>query len=196
MALTFDAEHPSRPGGRADSVSMILDTLSKAGAASTFFMQGRWASAYPEAARRIAIEGHVVGNHSNFHAPMTLLSEDGFQVDVRESERRIHEATGVDPRPWFRCPFGEGASRPEIVEQLGRLGYRNVEWTIDSGDWQRADSPELVEAAVLEGVRSSGGRSVVLFHTWPAATAMALPELIGRLRGEGVSLVTVAELAP
>ena len=71
-----------------------------------------------------------------------------------------------------------------------------MEWTIDSGDWQRADSPELVEAAVLEGVRSSGGRSVVLFHTWPAATAVALPELIGRLRGEGVSLVTVAELAP
>src|SRR5207245_1943174 len=131
-------------------------------------------SAYPEAARRIAIEGHVVGNHSNFHAPLTLLSENGFQVDVRESERRIHEATGVDPRPWFRCPFGEGASRPEIVEQLGRLGARTT------------DGPAAIRAAVLAvdgGISKADALLLDRSGTLLGAARQVAPSSVGGVNG-------------
>jgi peptidoglycan/xylan/chitin deacetylase (PgdA/CDA1 family) len=194
IALTFDAEHPSRRGSGPDSLRRILDTLSSGAVRGTFFVQGRWASAYTDVARRIAVEGHQVGNHSNYHAPMTLLSREGIRTDVQESERRIRDVAGVDPRPWFRCPFGDGADRPEVLDQLSSLGYRNVGWTVDSGDWQHAESPDQVEAAVLEGIRSGLSQTVVLFHTWPLATASALPRLINHLRDEGASFVTVGEL--
>src|SRR5437870_1186991 len=100
VALTFDAEHPSRAGTEAGTVEAILETLAEGQVEGTFFIQGRWASAYPLLARRIATEGHLIGNHSHYHAPMPLLSPHGIQIDIRESERRITDITGIDPKPW------------------------------------------------------------------------------------------------
>ncbi len=195
VALTFDAEHPSRTGSGPDSPQRILDTLAAGGLRATFFVQGRWATAYPELARRVAGDGHVVGNHSNYHAPMTLLLEEGFGVDVQEAEQRIQETAGTDPRPWFRCPFGAGADRPDVLARLGRLGYRNVHWNVDAGDWQANADPAGVVATVMDGVRTRGDRAVVLLHTWSLATAEALPTFLDHLRATGASLVTVEELA-
>jgi peptidoglycan-N-acetylglucosamine deacetylase len=195
VALTFDAEHPSRIGSRPGTVETILDVLARERVSATFFVQGRWASAHPATAARIPAEGHLVGSHSHYHAPMPLLSEEGFGIDVRRAEERIAEATGVDPRPWFRCPFGDGADRPAVLDRLRALGYRNVHWDVSSGDWEAGPGgPEPVERAVLSGVGSAGDGAVVLFHTWPAATAAALPGIVRALRAEGASFVTVAEV--
>lgn len=195
VALTFDAEHPSRTPSRADGADRILDILREAGVPATFFVQGRWATAYPETARRIAAEGHRIGNHSNYHAPMTLLSPEGIRADVQEAERRIVDVTGADPRPWFRCPFGDGADRPDVLEALHAVGYRNGPYDVDSGDWHTGSSPEDVAAAVVGGVDGATGSSIVLFHTWPASTTAALPLVVERLRDRGVSFVTIQEVA-
>lgn len=195
VALTFDAEHPSRSGADLRSPALILDALAAAGARATFFVQGRWASAYPDLARRIAADGHLVGNHSNYHAPMTLLSADGVRTDLREAERRIADATGADPRPWFRCPFGEGEDDPVVREMVGGLGYRIVPWDLDSGDWRDDATADDVRAAVVDGrgVGASDDPVVVLLHTWPAATASALPAVLADLAGRGADFVTVGE---
>ena len=107
VALTFDAEHPDRPThpGVAES---ILTSLDQAQVRATFFIQGRWAEAEPRTARRIAEGGHLVGNHSHYHARMPLFHADGFLTDVNAAEAVIRDVVGVDPRPWFRCPFGAG----------------------------------------------------------------------------------------
>jgi peptidoglycan/xylan/chitin deacetylase (PgdA/CDA1 family) len=193
VALTFDAEHPSRSGGDPSSPGRILDALASAGVRATFFVQGRWASAHPELARRIAADGHLVGNHSNYHAPMTLLSADGVRADVREAERRIGAVAGADPRPWFRCPFGDGEDDPGMQETLRGLGYRIVPLGLDSGDWRDEASADAVLDWVVDGVGAVDGAGIVLFHTWPAATAEVLPELLETLAGRGIGLVTVEE---
>jgi len=82
VALTFDAEHPDRPH-RAGATERVLDTLDAEGVVTTFFIQGRWAEAYPELARSIAERGHLIGNHSFYHARMPLLSDAGLAADVR-----------------------------------------------------------------------------------------------------------------
>ena len=64
VALTFDAEHPSRAGQSTDAPHRILDVLHRTGVRGTFFLQGRWATAFPATARRIAEDGHLVGNIS------------------------------------------------------------------------------------------------------------------------------------
>ena len=86
VALTFDAEHPDRPT-RPGVAEGLLDLLAAEQIQATFFIQGRWAEAYPTTAARIAADGHLVGNHSHYHARMTLLSESGFDTDVRDAER-------------------------------------------------------------------------------------------------------------
>ncbi len=36
-------------------------------------------------------------------------------ADVRAAERAIIATTGIDPRPWFRCPFGAGSDDPRVL---------------------------------------------------------------------------------
>ena len=121
VALTFDAEHPDRPSAAPGGTGRILDALGRSQARATFFVQARWAMANPSLVRRIADEGHVIGNHSTYHARMTLLSDDGLRTDVRQAGETIAELAGVDPRPWFRCPFGDGHDDEEREVEVLRL---------------------------------------------------------------------------
>src|SRR5258705_11603070 len=107
-ALTFDAEHPDRPSTPGVQ-ERVLDILDKLDVKATFFIQGRWAEAYPDTAARIAQAGHLRGNHSHYHARMPHLSRDGLAFDIKTAEDVIIATTGVDPKPWFRNPFGAGS---------------------------------------------------------------------------------------
>src|SRR5712691_2378894 len=94
VALTFDAEHPDRPRCRPGVQEENVALISLLGVRATFFLQGRWVEAYPETARRIAADGHRVGNHSHYHARMPLLSDEGIRSDVTDAQEVILRITG------------------------------------------------------------------------------------------------------
>jgi peptidoglycan-N-acetylglucosamine deacetylase len=194
VALTFDAEHPDRRWCPPGNVDRILDTLGEGGARATFFVQGRWAESQPATASRIARDGHLVGNHSFYHARMPLLSADGFDIDVHEAERAIAEATGMDPRPWFRCPFGAGHDDPSILERLEALGYRNVFWHVMVEDYEAHRTGDAIAGDTIEGVREHGDGAVVLLHTWPGGTGDAIAPMVEGLKAIGATFVGVDEL--
>jgi peptidoglycan/xylan/chitin deacetylase (PgdA/CDA1 family) len=193
VALTFDAEHPDRPA-RPGNDERLLDALAAAGVRGTFFVQGRWAEAFPSVARRIAVDGHLVGSHTFYHARLPLFSEWGLANDLQAAEEVIQGIVGVDPRPWIRAPFGTGANDVSLIWRLEALGYRHIGWHVSPEDWDPATSRDEVEQAVVEGVAANGDGSVALMHTWPDPTHAALPAIIDRLRGAGAAFVTVAEL--
>ncbi len=195
VALTFDAEHPSRRQCPPGTAERILATLAASSVRATFFVQGRWATAYPEVARSIADDGHLIGNHSHSHAPMPDLSDQGLARDVEEAEQSIREVLGVDPRPWFRCPFGEGADDARVIDALASKGYRNIHWDVAVEDWDGDKLAASVENDVVDGVLRHGDGAVVLLHTWPAPTAEALPAILDRLAAAGARFVTVDEVA-
>jgi peptidoglycan/xylan/chitin deacetylase (PgdA/CDA1 family) len=194
VALTFDAEHPDRPLCPPGNADRILDVLREADLRATFFIQGRWARSQPATARRIAEEGHLVGHHSNYHVRMPYLSDDGLRADVTEGELAIREVLGADPRPWFRCPFGEGHDDPRVLGVLEELGYREVHWDIELEDWEPWRTAEDVARDATAGALEHGDGAIVLLHTWPEPTAGALPRIIESLGREGVNLITVEEL--
>jgi peptidoglycan/xylan/chitin deacetylase (PgdA/CDA1 family) len=191
VALTFDTEFPGRPTS-AGTEDRLLAALAEAGARATFFLQGRWVRANPDLARRIAGAGHLVANHSNYHAPMSGLGDELFRYDVTKAERTIRELTGADPKPWFRCPFGAGMDDADVLRTLKELGYRHVGWDVDPRDWHEETTAADVEAGVLAGVEERAEDTIVLLHGWPQATADALPRVLAGLRG--TELVTVDEL--
>jgi peptidoglycan/xylan/chitin deacetylase (PgdA/CDA1 family) len=193
VALTFDMEHPDRPPEPGVS-ERILDTLAAAGLRATMFVQGRWAEAYPGLVRRIADDGHVIGNHSHYHVRMPLLTRAGMVTDVTDATRAIEDACGVDPRPWFRCPFGVADAGTRVSSVLARLGYRDVGWHVSSEDWDARSGAEVQER-VMDGVSSHGDGAIVLLHGWPPATAAALPDLIRRLTDRGATFVAVDALS-
>jgi peptidoglycan-N-acetylglucosamine deacetylase len=193
-ALTFDTEFPGRPTV-AGVEDRVLAALADAGATATFFLQGRWVRANPEHAQRIAAAGHLIANHSNYHAPMDGLRDDAFRHDVAKAEATIRETTGVDPKPWFRCPFGAGMEDARVLGLLEQLGYVHAGWDVDPEDWNEHHDADAVEERVLEGVRARGADTIVLLHGWPEATGKALPRVLAGLIEDGAELVTVDHLS-
>ncbi len=194
VALTFDAEHPDRPWCPPGNAERILRQLREAGVRATFFVQGRWAQAYPETAATIADDGHLVGMHSHYHARMPLLLGGGFGDDIDDGTAAVQVATGLDPRPWFRCPFGAGHDDPRVLSELEARGYRNVHWHVELEDWEAWRTGEAISADAVDGVRAQGDGAVVLLHTWPGGTGDAVGPMIEGLVALGASFVTVDEL--
>jgi peptidoglycan/xylan/chitin deacetylase (PgdA/CDA1 family) len=172
----------------------LLEALDREGVRATFFVQGRWVEAYPATAQRIRPAGHLVGSHSFYHARMPLFSDSGFDEDVRDAERALVEILGVDPRPWFRFPFGAGFDDQRTLGRLSALGYRHIHWDVEPDDWDPGRTAGQVEDTVVEGVLQHGDGAIVLLHTWPSNMIEALPGMLTRLRDRGATFVPLNEL--
>ena len=194
VALTFDAEHPDRPA-RAGNDRRLLDLLAELDVRATFFVQGRWAEAYPSLARRIATDGHRIGHHSHYHVRMVGLSGHGLKIDIARGETAILEATGVDPHPWFRLPFGSGADDRRVLAAIRNAGYRHAGWHVAAVDWEPDRTARDVETTVVGGVVDHGDGAVVLLHSWPDQAVGALPGIVRRLRARGATFVTIDGLS-
>jgi peptidoglycan-N-acetylglucosamine deacetylase len=193
VALTLDAEHPDRPH-RPGVTAGLLDVLADRAVPTTWFLQGRWVEAEPVLARRVATDGHLVGNHSFYHARLPLLTDAGIAADIRAAEDVIRDVAGSDPRPWFRCPFSAGSDDPRVLGVVESLGYRDIGADVVLDEWE----PDRTgPAIVVDGVRETvavGDGAVVLLHAWPPGTLDALPDLIDGLRERGATFVRIDAL--
>jgi peptidoglycan/xylan/chitin deacetylase (PgdA/CDA1 family) len=175
VRLTFD------DGPNPAATPKILDTLSRYGVATTFFVVGRAAAAYPAIVRREKREGHAVGNHSWDHADLTRLTSAQVESELRRTDDVIRQDTGTTPTQW-RPPYG--ARNAAVEAAAKRVGLTTmVLWTVDPRDW--ADPPATtVRDRVLGAVRPG---SVVLLHDGTGAnTAAALPMILDGLAARGL----------
>jgi peptidoglycan-N-acetylglucosamine deacetylase len=193
VALTFDAEHPDRPTAPGGSEALI-EALRRLDIVATFFIQGRWAEAYPESARRIRDDGHLIGSHSHYHVRMPLLSTRGLRTDIATAERVILKTTGVDPKPWFRCPFGAGARDERVQAIVREAGYRHTGWHVIGEDWPPTRTAAQVEEAIVSGSIEHGDGAVSLLHSWPDRTLGAIDGIASRLRKAGATFVRLDQL--
>ena len=193
VALTFDAEHPDR-ASTYGAQERVLDVLDRLEVKATFFVQGRWAEAYPDTAARIAKAGHLVGNHSHYHARLPQLNSKGLAWDIGTAEENIIAITGVDPKPWFRCPFGAGSSDPRVLREIEKAGYVHVGWSVEADDWEPDPPVSELVTKIVDGFLTARDESVALLHTWPKRVEKALPEIVKRARDAGAEFVRVDKL--
>jgi peptidoglycan/xylan/chitin deacetylase (PgdA/CDA1 family) len=189
VALTFDA------GGDAAGVQSILATLTTTSTPATFFATGRWVARYPQLARAIAAR-YPLGNHTQTHPDLTGLSEQGVRRELTTAQAAIIAATGRDPRPLFRFPYG--ASDPRTIGIVNHLGYGAFRWTVDTLGWKGTSggqSTATVLERVLGGLRPG---AIVLLHVGAnpddgsTLDADALPTLISQLHTRGYGFVTIS----
>jgi peptidoglycan/xylan/chitin deacetylase (PgdA/CDA1 family) len=193
VALTFDAEHPDRPA-LPGTTETLLDRLAELDIRATFFVQGRWAGAFPATVGRIVADGHLVGSHSHYHARMPLLTDAGLAEDLADAATAIEATAGVSPRPWFRCPFGAGAEDERVLAGVAAAGYRHVGWHVSADDWEPARGADLIAADIVDGVIAHGDEAVVLLHAWSTAMLGALDPIVTRLTDAGARFVRIDEL--
>ena len=193
VALTFDAEHPDRPA-LTGTTEALLDRLAERAIRASFFVQGRWAEAFPETVGRIVADGHLVGSHSHYHARMPLLTDAGLAADLADASAAIEAAAGVSPKPWFRCPFGAGADDERVLAGIAAAGYRHVGWHVSADDWEPTRGGDVISADIVDGVMRREDETVVLLHAWPAAMLVAFDSIVARLTDSGAQFIRVDEL--
>ena len=194
VALTFDAEHPDRPHHLVGAEDRLREQLGALEVRATYFVQGRWAEAFPDQARRIGDDGHLIGNHSHFHAQMQMFTEAAIRQDIKMAEDVILSIIKVDPAPWFRSPFGAGADDLRLQEALAATGYRQVLWNASGDDWDHRKTVQQVEDDMVNTAVAHGDGAILLCHTWPSYTHEGLAGAVRRLREAGATFVTIDQL--
>ena len=71
-----------------------FSTCSKRGNKATFFLIGENAAEYPDIVRRIAAEGHEIGNHTWNHPQLTKLSPAALREEIDRTSSTIAEIIG------------------------------------------------------------------------------------------------------
>jgi peptidoglycan/xylan/chitin deacetylase (PgdA/CDA1 family) len=188
-ALTFDA------GGNADGVPSILATLQGHHVTGTFFLTGHWARYYPGWAKRVTRSGHTIGSHSLTHPDFTKLSNAQVVHQLRGARQAIRAEAGVDPKPWFRFPYG--AVNPRVLRLVNTSGWAAIGATIDTAGWLGTSGGQSVHT-VLHRVKDYTQRGmIVLMHVGSnpddgsTLDADALPQVIHYLRGRGYDFTTI-----
>jgi peptidoglycan/xylan/chitin deacetylase (PgdA/CDA1 family) len=187
VALTFDG------GGNADGAKRVLALLRRERLGATFFLTGHFVKTYPALARAIG-RRYLVGNHTVNHLDLRRLSTAGVTREIARAETMIRNATGRDPRPYFRFPYGARDARTLGIAH--RLGYASVRWTVDTWGWM-GTSEQSVPGAVRRVVDYLVPGEIVLMHLGSSRDhttidTNALPAVIRIVRARGYRFVTLA----
>lgn len=180
VALTMD-------DGPVPGTAKVLDLLKRKGVHATFFVVGELAAAHPGLVRRMAREGHVVGNHSWSHPEFFGRPAKRLQGQLSRTDKVLHLATGHDS-VLMRPPFGEVTRR--LKQDCRRMGEAVVLWDVDPKDWKDRKATTVVKR-VLRRVKRG---SIILTHDSLKTTRKAYARIIDGLRRKGFTLVTVPEL--
>lgn len=181
IAISFDASWG------ADKTIPILDILDQHGVKTTFFLVGSWVDKYPDMVQEIFRRGHEIGNHSDTHAHMSQLSEDGIKKELRDMSDKVEKLTGVRP-VLFRPPYGDYNDR--VISVSRQEGYEAVQWSIDSLDWKDRGTQDIIKQCTY---RVENG-DIVLFHNDSNDILHALPTVIQHYQGLGYTIIPVSEI--
>jgi len=189
IGLTFDISWGEK------TPEPILDILKKKGVKATFFLSSPWAVKHEDIVKRMVAEGHEIGSHGNRHVDLNTLSPSEIEKEIKTAHEALTQLTGQEIS-LLRPP--NGAYDNKLISVAQRLGYKVIQWSVDSLDWKRP-GPEAVVNNVLNGLPNGHGArpgDIILFHASDSApdTIKALPVVIDQLSAKGYKLVPVGEL--
>ena len=131
--------------------------------------------------KRIAADGHAVGNHSMSHPFMSKLDAVSVAREIDDSETLLAAAAPRSRVPLFRPPYG--ARNPLVLAEIAERGLRSVLWSIDSRDWADPIPSSIAHRVVQEAEQRGSG--IILFHDIHGRTVQALPIALQELSRRG-----------
>ena len=206
VALTFDAD--MTPGMLSELKSKrvaswynekVIETLRQQQVPATLFLTGLWIEAYSAATRDLAADPlFELGNHSYshgaFHSPCYRLfpiRESNQAAEVQKTDDLLRKYA-ASYKKYFRFPGL--CSDAETVKKVEDQGYTVVGGDVDGAD-AFVNNPRWIASDVVANVRP-GSIVVLHMHGGPNApgTAIALPDIIKKLRSQGYTFVKVSDL--
>lgn len=183
--LTFDA------GYENGYTRQILDVLKKHNVPAAFFLVGPYIKEHRELVKRMAAEGHTVGNHSYNHPDMRTKSKSDFLKELSDTRRVYKEVTGQDMQKFYRPP--EGKFTTENLKWRSEAGYVTVLWGSAYVDWNVDDQPSDEYAFGKIASRTFDG-TVFLLHSTSQTNARILDRQLTKWENEGYTFGDIRQL--
>ena len=184
--LTFDCGYENGYTGQ------ILDALKKHHAPAAFFVVGNMVETAPDLIRRMAAEGHIVGNHTYHHPDMSQISDQAaFQKELDDLAAIYQDTTGECLPMFYRPP--QGKYNVENLRQAYALGYKTVFRSLAYVDWYVDDQPTAEQAYSKLLPRIHNG-AIVLLHSTSKTNADILDELLTKWEEMGFTFASLTEL--
>ncbi|MBS0124382.1 polysaccharide deacetylase family protein [Thetidibacter halocola] len=182
VALTFDdGPHPTL-------TPHLLDLLRARRLRATFYLIGNRVVQWPDIVRRIASEGHEIGNHSWSHPVLSKLSDAAVRDEIDRTSDAIWRVTGRPPVT-FRPPYGAFTQRQRHALLESRK-LPTVLWSVDPQDWRRPGA-QAVASRILNGSRPG---AIILSHDIQRGTVAAMPQTLDGLAARGLKCGTVSQM--
>jgi peptidoglycan/xylan/chitin deacetylase (PgdA/CDA1 family) len=191
VSLTFDDGPDERYTPR------ILDILAAHDAKALFFVIGRFAKKSPALIRRIASEGHLLGNHSLDHEHFGVNRSFAYwKNQIGETQQIVADITGEQPF-LFRPPMG--FKTWHIANAAKEFHLPVIGWSVRGLDTKIQDPAQLTKR-VLARV---GGHDIIMLHDGvepgrPSActqenTVGALPAILEGLAGKELRILSLVD---
>ncbi len=182
IAITFD------DGPHATLTPQLLDMLKERGIHATFFVVGQNAAEYPEILKRMAAEGHEIGNHSWSHPALTRLGAEAVKSQLDRTNNAVAKATGRAPVV-MRPPYG--ATSAKLNRRFDEdYGLKVILWSVDPLDWRYRNASRVTQQILSQ----TGPGGIILAHDIHASTVAAMPATFDGLLAKGFKFVTVSQL--
>jgi len=182
VAMTFDdGPHPTQ-------TPRVLDMLRERRLRATFYLIGDRVAAYPNIARRIAEEGHEIGNHSWSHPSLNTLNDASVIVEIDRTTDAIFQVTGRPPVT-FRPPYGAFTQRQRTWLHVNR-SLPTILWSVDPQDWRRPGASAVANRIL----QTSHQGAIILSHDIHRGTIDAMPQTLDGLTARGLHFVTVSQI--
>ncbi len=174
VAITFDdGPHPVY-------TPRLLDGLKERNVKAMFFLIGENIVGREHIVRRMAEEGHIIGNHTFHHVQLNCLNEEVACQEITSTNELI-ESIINKPIEFIRPPFGAWSSKKSCPVELF-----TILWNIDPLDWKDQNT-DLIVQRVLSEVKDG---SVILLHDVYDTSVEAAFRIIDALQAEGYEFVT------
>ncbi len=171
LLLSFDG------GSSAEVATEVLDLLKARGVRTTLFLTGAFIQRFPALVRRMAAEGHELGNHTMNHPHFApdmkrdpKWTRERIQRELLDADAALVRLLGRPMDPFWRAPYGEHTA--EIRRWAEELGYRHVGWSegADTLDWATPKerrlyrSGEAIVQRLYQRLGHNGDGLIVLMH--------------------------------
>lgn len=182
--LTFDdGPHPKY-------TPALLDWLKTNRIQATFFLVGSNAERYPELVKRIAAEGHQIGNHTWSHPNLMKLPDAKARLEIRRTHEVITKVTGRAPT-LFRPPYGllKDSQREWLTKEYR---YQTVLWDVDTEDWKSTINPAVITQRIERDLKPG---VIILAHDIHPRILQALQLALPRLQTRGLKPASFAPIS-
>jgi peptidoglycan/xylan/chitin deacetylase (PgdA/CDA1 family) len=179
VSLTFNVYQGTK------EVESILKILSNYQAKATFFIGGCWADDNVECLKKIASQGHEIGNHGYFHKDHAKLDFEANKKEIEACNQFIKLAIGQSV-----CLFAppSGAYGESMLSACETLKMKTILWSRDTIDW-RDQNAALIYTRATKNIQKG---EFVLMHPTPA-TVEALSDVLKYYETQNLKAVTVSE---